>query len=265
MNSPVQEQTNVELQALGAKLDESQASIASLSQQLESLVERQTDWQPEFELIQAELRKIKSEQKALEASKKTEGDPEQPEQSIPEEPDSGKMALGRVEWLWLVEAERYFASQLDTGLALSLVYAGSPMVFERDGERWLRFSIERNNWSSTVEARVKGSEKVSSLGGNQIKGHVVSLPVQLGSFSGELEFLVIEKTKKYPQFILGKNFLTDIAIVDVSEKYLKQKNPEYVRTESERREAHEQAQKSAQNTTKDNGEAVPRVEKASGS
>ncbi len=145
----------------------------------------------------------------------------------------GKSVVGRVEWLWLPGVQRYFASQVNTALDESLIYADEIMRFEREGEPWLRFNVERLNWSSEIEARVTAHKRFSYPGTMQvIKAPVVSIPIELSSYNNAIEFLVVERKKTYPQFVVGRNFLTDIAVVDVSQKYIIARDPDRVKQES---------------------------------
>ena len=155
-----------------------------------------------------------------------------------------KSVIGRVEWLWLPDMQRYFAGQLNTALDESLIYADDMMRFEREGDPWLRFSVERQGWPSEVEARITAQKRFSYPGTTQVlKAPVVSLPVELSGFSDAIDFLVIERKKTYPQFVVGRNFLTDIALVDVSQKYIFDRDPERIKLEAERKKAFDQRAK----------------------
>lgn len=144
-----------------------------------------------------------------------------------------KSVVGRVEWLWLPDAKRYFASQVNTALDESIIYADDIVRFEREGKPWLRFTVERNDWSTEIEARVSGHKRFSYPASTQVvKTPVVSIPIALSDYNNTIEFLVIERKKTYPQFAMGRNFLTDIAVVDVSQKYLLGRDAGRIKLES---------------------------------
>ena len=153
--------------------------------------------------------------------------------------DDQKSIVGRVEWLWLPELQRYFAAQLNTVLSTSMIYADDIQPFERNGKRWLRFGIERAEWRSTVEARVLGQTKVAYLGDDKaFRGTLIALPIILGGFADEIEFVVVQKKKSYPQIVLGKNYLTDVAAVDVALKYTVKKRSDFESLEKLRHQAY---------------------------
>ncbi|WP_096085420.1 RimK/LysX family protein [Agaribacterium haliotis] len=134
-----------------------------------------------------------------------------------------KPIFGRVEWLWLKPAASYFSAQLDTALEMSLIYADDITHFERDGEPWLRFFL----LNKQLESPVLGSEKVRYLGASA-KGAVVSLPIELASIDESIKFMVLARKRDNPHVVLGRNFLTDMALVDVSLKYTVERNSDYL-------------------------------------
>lgn len=233
------EATQNTLEQVLAQLEASGVSEKASEKKLDELLSRQESNNNQLVKLESELQTLHQQylelQRELGASKEKTSELEAPVLSS----GASKLNLGRVEWLWLVSAERYFAAQLRSGLDTSLVFADKPMLFERDGERWLRFSVERNDWSSELSARVERSTKIQQLDGSQLKGYVVLLGIQVADFKDEIEFLVLERQATYPQFVLGKNFLTDIALLDVSEKYLHKKKTEFIRAESIKKQAHE--------------------------
>ncbi len=243
------EQTNTELNALNEKVEASQASTSALLENVELMLAKQSEMEPQLLALRHELNSIKANQSEIRNQMQRDDAPSEVAAQPELELGSDKVMLGRVEWLWLTEAERYFAAQINSWLDLSIIYADDAMVFERDGERWLSFTVERNDWPSTIAAKVIRSDRLQHIGGNSLRGNVVSLPVQMAGFSDELEFVVIDKNQKYPQIILGQNFLTDVAVVDVSEKYLHKKDPEAVRAEAEKRDEFEQSQIPPENPT----------------
>lgn len=147
-----------------------------------------------------------------------------------------KSVIGRVEWLWLPGEQRYFPSQVNTALDESLIYASDIVRFEREGEAWLRFSVEHLDWPSEIETKVLAHKRFSYPGTVTVtKVPVVSIPIELSRHNDAIEFLIIERKKTYPQFVVGRNFLTDIAVVDVSQKYTVPKDPQRVKSESAKR------------------------------
>jgi hypothetical protein len=151
----------------------------------------------------------------------------------------GMDVLGRVEWLWLSEQQRFFAAELDSALDTSIIYASDVMRFERDGQPWVSFTLRRNDWPSRVETKMIQAGRQYYLGERpSIKGYRVRLPVALGKFNDMSEFLLVERHRDYPQIVLGKNFLTDVAVVDVSRKYIVKRSAGRTEQEALRRKLY---------------------------
>ena len=144
-------------------------------------------------------------------------------------PKSDKLAktlLGRVEWVWVERATHYFKAQVDTGVVSSTIYADKIQHFERDGEKWIRFTLKVNHngedMMQTIEAptvkksKVKGGEAQRESD----KKRLVSLLVNVGDQMDEQDFVVSEKESGGYTIVLGRNFLTDIAVVDVAQKFI---------------------------------------------
>lgn len=235
------EENNAKVDALSVQVEANVRTTEQVLDSLASLQEQSEHMSPEFSALREELASLNRAQARIEklVIDKTEIQTPSVDETVVAHGE--KMVLGRVEWLWLPQLERYFSVQVDTGLSISLLFADDIMFFERDGERWLRFSIERQSWPSVMEAKLLRSDKVDITGGSSIKGQIVSLPVKLAHFSDDIEFLVTAKKQRYPQIVLGKNLLTDIALVDVSEKYRVQKQPEFVRAEGEQKRLYEES------------------------
>lgn len=53
--------------------------------------------------------------------------------------------------------------------------------------------------------------------------YVVRLPIQLGEFIEEAEFTLADRANMRYPVLLGREFLRDVAVVDVSKKYTQAK------------------------------------------
>lgn len=248
MSNVQMEKTNQKLDALDSKLDAQLASAENLESGVASLSDRQAQLESQLELLQASMDTVTKEQARVRAAAKKVVSAEKPQQAQAQPANAqGKLSLGRVEWIWLPKQGRYLAAQLDTSAPISILFAENVVSFERDGDRWLRFNISRDKWDSTVEAKLHKTEKFSYYGLASVKGPLVDLPVRVADFNDEIRFIVIEKKKDYPQMILGKNFLTDVATVDVSNKYLQKKEDALEKLERKNKRAYRAAKNQSPN------------------
>ncbi len=134
---------------------------------------------------------------------------------------SGKVLLGRLEWVWLDAIEQTLEAEVNTGMRNNLLYVSEFQVFERDGKDWVRFELVDSDASQ--EAPVVRLTKYAGSGGAIDKRPSIKTPVRMGSLVEEAEFLLTPGEKPSEVVVLGRNFLRDIAVVDVAQKHIQSK------------------------------------------
>ncbi len=214
------DETNASIDALHESVNHSQAAYTQLTDTLAALETRQVLVESQLLDVAASVDTLQAQNAVLLEALKKSSKPKPERAPRPTVDEPPRKALGRVEWLWMPELQRYFSVPLDTALDLSVMYASDIQRFERDGEKWVRFTLVRNEWPTQVEAEFVRSDKIRYLGGTtELKGPVVRQRVLLNGFNDVIEFLLLPSKEEYPQIILGRNFLTDVASVDVALKY----------------------------------------------
>lgn len=135
-----------------------------------------------------------------------------------------KMILGRVEWAWFPSLTYYIRARIDTGIDASVLFVDEWMEFERDGKKWLQFKARIDDEGLSrlkiLEKPIQRYIKAKTDGKEAIRQPVISLLTGVGAVTDEIEFLVSKRTQVTYPVVLGKNFLTDIALVDVAQKYI---------------------------------------------
>ncbi len=135
---------------------------------------------------------------------------------------SGLPVIGAVEMLTLVKEKLQFPARIDTGAQTSSISAVGIQPFERDGKRWLRFKVQDSGSGKLVqlETALERMAKIKRHGALATERPVVSLVVSIGSIKQKCEFSLVDRTDyEYPALV-GRNFLTGKAVVDVSQEYL---------------------------------------------
>lgn len=139
--------------------------------------------------------------------------------------DESKLLLGAAEWVWLKAAGKPLRARIDTGASTSSISSANIETFERDGKDWVRFQlIEEGSPSVEIESRLLRTVKIRQA--SMEKGerrYVVRLPIQLGEFIEEAEFTLADRANMRYPVLLGREFLRDVAVVDVSKKYTQAK------------------------------------------
>ncbi|EMR12795.1 hypothetical protein MPL1_08619 [Methylophaga lonarensis MPL] len=150
--------------------------------------------------------------------------PQEPQQCPPPPPPKlgDKVVLGEVEWIWVETLNRVFKARVDTGATTSSMHARDIVVTERDGKNWVRFSIlpeEESDASYDIEAPLVRYAKIrqSSADGTD-RRPVVSLTIRIGELTERAEFTLTDRSHLTYPILLGREFIRDIAVVDVAKK-----------------------------------------------
>lgn len=144
-----------------------------------------------------------------------------------ESPLANKEVLGRSEWVGLPDIGTYLRARVDSGAQTSSLSAADITRFERDGDTWVRFKLAldddeavvdqvRDEW---IEAPVIRRVRILQAAGEETRP-VVSLLMTLGSIREQVEFTLNDRSHLGYPVLLGRRFMMDIAMIDVSEAYL---------------------------------------------
>ena len=136
-----------------------------------------------------------------------------------------KMLLGELERVWIEPPGATLTARIDTGASSSSLHAEELIGFERDGDDWVRYNILVNNAALPVEAQVARYVRVyQQADADGSRRPVVNLRIRLGDVQDTFEFTLADRSHLDYQIILGRNFLTDMALIDVGKKFIQ---PQY--------------------------------------
>ncbi|MFA5495439.1 MAG: ATP-dependent zinc protease [Porticoccaceae bacterium] len=134
----------------------------------------------------------------------------------------GKMIVGAVESVRLSPPDMTYKARIDTGATGSSIHASDIVRFERDGESWVRFNLEAAEGESVaLERKVVRSIRVRQAELEIAERRmVVLMTVTLGSLSQQLEMSLTDRSAMGFPVLIGRNFLRNNAIVDVSQEMI---------------------------------------------
>ncbi len=141
--------------------------------------------------------------------------------AVAPEPGADKITVGSTEMILITPPGIAVAARIDTGADSNSLSATNLIYFERDGDDWVRFDIEVESGTHTLERRVRRHVRVvqqSDAGGT--RRPVVVVRVQLGEIFGSFEFNLSDRTHLKHPVILGRKFLMDTMVVDVSRQFV---------------------------------------------
>lgn len=215
------EQEQTRLMAERNALLEEQTSL--LAQSIEShkrMVEMLAD-------VDRTLREIRSAATA---------EPEPEQASIPEpakrsvsdaSPIAGKTVLGRNEWAWVELLGRNLRARIDTGALSASLSATDLQPFERDGRDWIRFRVpdeDHPDGGELYETPLLDHVLIRQASAEELERRpVIKLRVRVGDLFDDIEFSLTNRENMTYPMLLGRDFLRDVAVVDVARRFTQEK------------------------------------------
>ncbi len=129
-----------------------------------------------------------------------------------------KMIVGMREHVFVDPFEQSLVARVDAGSSGNVLYVADLVEFQRDGNNWARFSLTPPKAEAPVEVerqitRRKGTDESA-------KDVNVRLRMTLGNVTETYEFTLQTRKARDYQVRLGRTFLKDIALVDVSKRFI---------------------------------------------
>jgi len=134
---------------------------------------------------------------------------------------AGKLHLpivGAVEWARVEPAGLWLESRIDTGADTTSMHAEDIQLIEKDGKRYVSFVLidALTDSRHPQELRLRRRVLIKQSEGPDQRRYVVRMWVTLGETRSRIDVNLTDRTNfEYP-LLIGRNFLTDTMIVDVS-------------------------------------------------
>lgn len=217
------------LQAMHDDLEAMRGSLASSQEELDALrveqaASRELNTQ-QLELLAGSLGNLATqidatcEQAPIPRASSLSDCPEPDRQVIVN--NGGKLILGEVESVWLDPPGMGILARTDTGASSSSLHAANITEFERDGEDWVRFEVRSEEASVEIERPVQKFVRVYQQADKSgSRRPVVEMRIHIGDVHGTYEFTLADRSHLEHDMILGRSFLTDMALVDVSRQFV---------------------------------------------
>lgn len=110
-------------------------------------------------------------------------------------------------------------ARIDTGAVISSLNAINIVEFERDGEKWVRFDLHSTTTTHkfTLESKLLRNILIRQVDTEEpVRRRIIALPIKLGNITQMSEFTLADRSHMTFPVLLGRTFLKDIAIVDVT-------------------------------------------------
>lgn len=138
-----------------------------------------------------------------------------------------KQVVGESEWVWLAPPGTFVEARIDSGATTSSLSAVDLVRFERDGKKWARFKVfhQDSNLEEEVEAPIVRYVLIRQASAEDTERRpVVEMNVRLGKIKSRAEFTLTDRSQMEYPVLLGREFLRDVAVVDVSKNFIHSKS-----------------------------------------
>lgn len=130
-----------------------------------------------------------------------------------------KLVVGEIENVRFDNLGIELRARIDTGAATSSLHAVNVRRFQRDGDNWVRFTIDDPATGEPMVLERPRSRRVRILQAgaeDPSTRPVVELRVTLGNSTQTAEFTLADRSGMEFPVLIGRNILRDLMVVDVS-------------------------------------------------
>ncbi|MFV8817018.1 RimK/LysX family protein [Haliea sp. E17] len=142
---------------------------------------------------------------------------------------AGKLHLpiiGAIENVLVEPAGLLVEARIDTGMETTVLQVEDLKLVEKEGKRYVRFDLVGGDDSrQSQEMPLRRRDTLHLAGGETMQCHVVRMWLSLGEMRSRINVCLSDHAGDGDRLLLGRNFLLDSAIVDVSRHHT-QPDPE---------------------------------------
>lgn len=136
-----------------------------------------------------------------------------------------KFIMGSVEKVHLTKEKLELDARIDTGADASSMGVYGVKRFERDGKKWVRFSMNEKAEAEVYEYPIYDNVKIKQSRTVSEDRIEIKVDIEMGGVSYKKQlFNLADRSHLAYQLLIGRSFLRDIAVVDVSRQRLLRAN-----------------------------------------
>ncbi len=204
-------------------LSEREAGIAARESELVTLFAELVELKKSIEKkpldTPSDLKEIAQSSKSDQCGNQSASKPGQPLTASADD----KTILGALEHIYLDPPGLEFSARIDSGARTSSVNALNIVEFERDGKPFVKFNLTNPQTGELIEVtrRLRRHVKIKERGDREAQRRpVVRMRVSVANINEQIDFTLENRSKFRHQVLIGRNLLSDLAVVDVSKKYI---------------------------------------------
>lgn len=130
--------------------------------------------------------------------------------------------IGAVEWVTLDPPGLRLEARIDTGTETTSVHAENVQQLEKDGQRYVQFELVDPESGEVHAVEAELVRRINVKKGESLieRRYVVRMWVTMGEDRSLIEVSLSNRPDFDYPLMIGRNFLTDVAVVDVSQRHL---------------------------------------------
>jgi len=125
-----------------------------------------------------------------------------------------KHIIGSIELVQVVPVKVTKKARIDTGATTTSIDAQDIVLFERDGKKWVKFKFA----GKEIQKKLVDIVSIKRHGADDVKRPSVMIKLALGDVVRNVKVTLADRSKFTYPILIGRNFLRDMFIVDVSKK-----------------------------------------------
>lgn len=125
-----------------------------------------------------------------------------------------KQLVGEREQVLLTAIDVVLRARINTGVAMSQLDARDIQLFEREGQRWVRFKVVDSETDTVHELERRHLRSTPKNGDGERP--IVEMRVAIGKVTQTAELVLVDRENQPYPFLVGRNILRDLMLVDVS-------------------------------------------------
>ncbi|SFZ98233.1 FIG008443: hypothetical protein [hydrothermal vent metagenome] len=127
-----------------------------------------------------------------------------------------KIVIGEIETVKITPPKVTMKARIDTGATTTSVDARDIVEFERDGKKWVKYTIVSGKKEFKLESPIDRTVMIKRHSEKAQERFVIKMRVTIGPKTELIDVTLADRSKyKFP-VLIGRNFLKDYFIVDVS-------------------------------------------------
>lgn len=129
--------------------------------------------------------------------------------------------IGELEQVTFKPQALTLKARIDTGAKTSSIGIVSQQTFERDGKKWVHFSVINPSTGKMVkfERPLVRTVKIKRHGADPMRRNVIKLKIILSNIESESEFTLADRSQYNYPVLIGRNVLSGRYIVDVNRRF----------------------------------------------